>query len=354
MEQKEQGFLKQMQQSYEGMTGMRLEDASDIGIRFQILAAQLERLYREVSEAKKQSFAQTATGEYLEKHAMQRGITRKPALYAKGTAEFFREQAQGELEIAAGTVLTTANQSENPMRFETTERAVMKVGETKVLVPVQCREPGKKGNLAAGLLTVMVTPAAGIARVNNPKPIVGGEDEEGDEELRERLTACFRMVTNGTNEAFYYHKAMEYPEVRSAKVLPRVNGAGSVAVLVWGEGVNENLLRRMKEEIGAIKEINVDLTVERATEKPTEIQMQIAVKDGYGYEDIEKVCRQAIERLLGQGQIGAPLYTARLSGELLRCEGVENCRIVAPSEDIFPSKREIVTLSKLTVSQMSR
>ena len=162
------------------------------------------------------------------------------------------------------------------------------------------------------------------------------------------------MVTNGTNEAFYYHKAMEYPEVRSAKVLPRVNGAGSVAVLVWGEGVDENLLRRMKEEIGAIKEINVDLTVERATEKPTEIQMQIAVKDGYGYEDIEKVCRQAIERLLGQGQIGAPLYTARLSGELLRCEGVENCRIVAPSEDIFPSQREIVTLSKLTVSQMSR
>lgn len=99
MEQKEQEFLKQMQQSYEGMTGMRLEDASDIGIRFQILAAQLERLYREVSEAKKQSFAQTATGEYLEKHAMQRGITRKPALHAKGTAEFFREQAQESLKL---------------------------------------------------------------------------------------------------------------------------------------------------------------------------------------------------------------------------------------------------------------
>lgn len=354
MEQKEQGFLKQMQQSYESLAGMRLEDASDIGIRFQILAAQLERLYREVSEAKKQSFAQTATGAYLEKHAMQRGIVRKPALYAKGAAEFFREQAEGELEIAAGTVLTTANQSENPMRFETTERAVMKAGEKRVLIPVQCREPGKKGNLAAEMLTVMVTPAAGIARVNNPNPIVGGEDEEKDEELRERLAACFRMVTNGTNEAFYYHKAMEYPEVRSAKVLPRVNGAGSVGIVVWGDGADEGVLRRMKEEIGAVKEINVDLTIEKAKEKPTEVAAQIAVKDGYSYQDVGKVCSQAIEQLFEQGQIGAPIYTARLNGELLRCEGVENCRIIAPTDDIFPSQREIATLSKVTVSQMSR
>ena len=33
-------FLEQMQQSYEQLAGMRADDASDVGIRFKILAVQ--------------------------------------------------------------------------------------------------------------------------------------------------------------------------------------------------------------------------------------------------------------------------------------------------------------------------
>ena len=78
-------FLEQMQQSYEQLTGMRADDASDVGIRFKILAEQLSKIKEELEFAKQQSFPQTATGEDLEMHALERGIFRKKATCANGS-----------------------------------------------------------------------------------------------------------------------------------------------------------------------------------------------------------------------------------------------------------------------------
>ena len=41
-------FLEQMQQSYEQLAGMRADDASDVGIRFKILAEQLSKIKEEL------------------------------------------------------------------------------------------------------------------------------------------------------------------------------------------------------------------------------------------------------------------------------------------------------------------
>lgn len=53
---------------------MRADDASDVGIRFKILAEQLSKIKEELEFAKQQSFPQTATGENLETHALERGV----------------------------------------------------------------------------------------------------------------------------------------------------------------------------------------------------------------------------------------------------------------------------------------
>lgn len=162
------------------------------------------------------------------------------------------------------------------------------------------------------------------------------------------------MVTNGTNTAFYYNKAMSYEGVSSVKVLPRVNGVGTVGIVVYGPGVDEDLLARMKEEIGQIKEINVELTVEQATEKQTEVSVEIAVSDGYSYEDVSAVCKKAVEEYMKAQKIGKALYLALLMREVLNCEGVANCRVKLPQADVYPLEKEILVLSECTVSQMER
>ena len=91
-----QDFLQKMQQRYEELTGIPADEASDIGIRLRILAEQLELLYQQLEEEKKQAFAQTATGLALEQHAQQKGLQRRKAVAAQGEVTFSRTAAADE------------------------------------------------------------------------------------------------------------------------------------------------------------------------------------------------------------------------------------------------------------------
>ena len=95
-----ESFLEQMKQGYQQRTGIPVDSASDVGIRFAVLAEQLALLQQELETAQQQAFAQTATGQALEMHAAQRGLSRKQAVCASGTAVFSREEAaQADIPI---------------------------------------------------------------------------------------------------------------------------------------------------------------------------------------------------------------------------------------------------------------
>ena len=97
-----QDFLQKMQQRYEELTGIPADEASDIGVRLRILAEQLELLYQQLEEEKKQAFAQTATGLALEQHAQQKGLQRRKAIVAQGEVIFSRTAAADEPIDRAG------------------------------------------------------------------------------------------------------------------------------------------------------------------------------------------------------------------------------------------------------------
>lgn len=347
-----QDFLQKMQQRYEELTGIPADEASDIGIRLRILAEQLELLYQQLEEEKKQAFAQTATGLALEQHAQQKGLQRRKAVAAQGEVTFSRTAAADEpIVIPQGVFLTVPSGS---IRYVTVQPVTLQAGQTQVKSVVRCQTTGKSGNVAAGSLTVMVTPVQGIAAVYNEQAILSGEDAEGDEALRQRLLDSFRQVSNGTNQAFYYDRAMSYPGVRCAKVIPRVNGVNTVGILLHGAGVNEALIAQMQEEIGQLKEINVDLSIKKAKEKPQQIEVEIAVEDGYSFEDISTLCQQAVGRMMERQKIGQGLFPALVCREIFTCEGVENCRVKLPAQDLYPLSGEIFTLSDCKISRMAK
>ena len=165
-------FLEQMQQSYEQLAGMRADDASDVGIRFKILAEQLSKIKEELEFAKQQSFPQTATGENLEMHALERGIFRKQATRAKGTVRFSRESAASEDILIPQGIFLTCSQTEGnhgtDIRFVTTSEVTLRQGQTSVDAPVECQTEGSRGNLAAGILNVMITRGPGTGRRRGP------------------------------------------------------------------------------------------------------------------------------------------------------------------------------------------
>ena len=189
-----------------GETSGYLPSAScDLAARMYAAAAQIQGLYLQAQWLLDQSFPQTAKGEYLERHAQLRGLSRGIATCAAGVLRFGLSTAVGsDLTIKSGTVCMTAS----GVRFATTDQAALKSGLLYVDVPAVALEPGKKGNVAAGSVTIMAAMPVGITACTNPAAFSGGDDAEDDEALRRRLLDSYRRLPNGANAAYYEQTAL--------------------------------------------------------------------------------------------------------------------------------------------------
>lgn len=346
-----QSILDTMQQRYTQLSGVAPNDASDISIRLKVLAQQIYELYQSVDNVTKQTFPQTAEGDWLELHASQRGLTRKPKSFASGQVMFYRNNATSRAILIPKGVLLSAK-TPNEARYETTKDVTLPTGSEEVLAPVQCVSPGISGNVAAGIITVMITPVPGIGNVNNPLPVSGATEQESDEELRLRLFDTYKQTTNGTNSSFYYNMACSYPGVSSANVIPRWNGVGTVKVVIHGDGVDANLVSRIAADMNATKELNVVVTVQKATLNAINIAVEILVEDGFNFDDVSNECKIKLQNLIKRQKVGATLYRSQIIKELVQCQGVQNCVVSGPSVDVSCSGTKIITLGSLSILEI--
>jgi uncharacterized phage protein gp47/JayE len=74
-----------------------------------------------------------------------------------------------------------------------------------VTLPIVALEPGRAGNLGSGSITVMPTPPRGVdGGVINEDPLIGGEEAESDDQLRERAKHALERAGNATLNAIKY------------------------------------------------------------------------------------------------------------------------------------------------------
>ena len=73
-----------MKTAFEEKTGTALADGGDRAVRLYAAAAEIYALYVYNDWLKRQSFPQTAEGDYLDSHGQMRGITRTAASRARG------------------------------------------------------------------------------------------------------------------------------------------------------------------------------------------------------------------------------------------------------------------------------
>ncbi len=160
---------------------------------FRLPAKKVYALYLQSEWVRRQCFPQTAEGEMLDQHAALRGIERRAAVPSVGVIHFFAsEPAAADCAIEKGTVCMTTGL----VRFETTEEAVLRQGETETRVAAQAVEAGAGGNVAAGTIVRMTVPPVGISGCSNPEAFTGGLDAEEDEALRSRVLETFRRMSS--------------------------------------------------------------------------------------------------------------------------------------------------------------
>ncbi|MEU3461972.1 baseplate J/gp47 family protein [Streptomyces sp. NPDC006733] len=157
---------------------------------------EIATVYQEINEAYKSAFVDTATGRSLDYVVSILGVTRRTAEYAEGLVTFFRVAAvDGNITIPAGTRLAGGG-----VVFTSTQPRTLQRGQVRIDVPVRADTgfAGAAGLVAAGVISEMTQPVAGIERVTNLDPTIRAAADETDDELRDRARAALRASGKAT------------------------------------------------------------------------------------------------------------------------------------------------------------
>ena len=345
-------ILERMTAAYSEYAGFVPPKESDIMLRLRVLAGEVYRLEAEAEYMKRQMFPVTAEGEYLDRHAAERGITRRPAAYASGQVLFFPENEEhDEILVPAGTEVCTFD---SLSRYVTLSDAVITPSHDRVLADVVALTPGAVSNALGGNVTVIVTPVLGVGRVYNPFVFTGGADEESDDELRQRIIDSFVNVDNGANAAYYRNIALSVQGVYSASVIGKARGAGTVDVYISGRGNSApaSVKSAVQTLMNERRELNTNVLVRDPEAVYVSVDIEIEIEPGYDFAAVAQEVRAAVaDRIDGLG-VGADVKISDIGEVVYHIKGVADYHFVNNTgSDTAIAYNKYPTADLVTVSE---
>lgn len=345
-------IYSEMKSSFAQRSGRELSDDCDMAVRMYAAAAQIEALYIYNDWVKKQCFPQTAEGEFLDRHAQMRGLSRNPAVTASGTIRFFlNEISEEDVTVSAGTVCMTAAET----YFVTEEDAVITAGSLCADAAACAVNAGRGGNVEAGAVAYMSAMPVGVSSCRNMTAFSGGADAEEDEALRERVLASFRRLPNGANKAYYEKETLSVPGVGAVTVIPKNRGQGTVDIIFSGEdGIpSQELIEEVENKLNASREICVDIQVSAPEAVTVNISAEVDVESGYEFSDVSAAVENALNDHFGGRLLGKDITIAKLGNIIYGVEGVRNYSISEPAADIAVTEEQLPVIGTVTVSAWS-
>ncbi len=240
-------------------------------------ALEITNIYAALDDMMEETFADTASREYLIRLAASRGIAPYPAAKAVVLAKYIPDTAA----VSEGMEFTSDAMVYRVM--EKTEDGTCKL---------ECTQPGEIGNAYLGEV-MPVDYVEGLESMQIAKVLIYGEDEEDTEAFRKRYMDSFQANSFGGNRADYQKKAMAVAGVGAVKVIPVWNGAGTVKLVILGADYGK-ASHELLQEVQAVFDPNRDglgsglapighrVTIDTVTE--TEVQIAAAITFDAGYE----------------------------------------------------------------------
>ena len=179
-------------------------------------------------------FHMFAAGQWLDLHAADIGMVRRPATCATGTLTI---ETSEEIYLPEGFIFCVPSDgSTSAQDFITLEEVT---GSGTLEVRIQAVDAGTVGNVKADSITIMKTPLRGIISITNAERLTGGVEAESDDSLRQRIDDFFasRGLSFVGNKKDYMRWAKEVAGVGAVHVIPCAFGKNTVKiVLVDGNG----------------------------------------------------------------------------------------------------------------------
>lgn len=342
-------ILERMNDKFEEISGYEADRVSDIGIRMKVLAGEIYSLGTSIDWIKRQMFPSTATGEQLELHAAQRGLSRNSGKKSRGLISFKLDNpVDYEFIIPMGTICTTSDGSKN---FITTADAAIVAGGTLITSYAEAEQTGKQYNVQPDEITTIVTYFSVGIKIETSSSFVGGEDDEDDESLRKRLEYSFKNIPNGANKAYYISLATDVDGVQSASVIDTIEDTGRLDIYAAGRGagIDATTLSLVRTSILANHCSGISVSVHSAETQSVDVNVSIEVKSGYSSADVSNNVENAIEEFFLQMGVGNKLILAELGEVIFHVEGVQNYSF-SNMQDIIFNLRTLPVVGNISVS----
>lgn len=257
-----------------------------------------------LSNAIKNIFPQYAEGIFLDYHAANRGLIRRPPGYAA---------AKLKVTGIAGTripknfkVSTEAAHEESGVVFLFDEEVM--IPESGILETIATAEQsGVIGNVNAETIRLQVKPMKGIVSLINEAPAYGGYSAEDDELLRQRIAEYDLMqgLSFVGSMADYRRWASEVVGVGSVEVIPANDETGLVTLIVMDNTGNPaslelcesiyNHIMRPDSPYERLAPINANLKVMAPKAVPINVQVKVFLEENYDNPPIDKFKANLIE-----------------------------------------------------------
>lgn len=347
-------ILDRMTAGYASYAGFAPAEESDIMIRLRVLAGEIYRLKVNGEFVERQMFPSTATGDYLDRHAAQRGLSRKEAVKAAGQVTFYPEMPEHpDIMIPAGTEVCTYM---DMRRFRTDSAVLLAENAQSVTADASAVEAGAASNARAGTVNIIATPITGVGGVSNEAEFVNGADRESDEELRSRVIDSYVNIVNGANAAYYRSLALSVPGVYAASVIPRARGNGTVDVYICDRGraaspaVKAQVQQLMNEE----RELNVDVLVRDPAAVGVQLYIRIAVAPGYDFNAVAGEVSAAVRAYINDRGIGGDVLLCKVGEVICHIKGVDSYRFLENyGTDVIVGDSRYPVAGTITVREQS-
>lgn len=280
-------------------------------------AAELAQMYMQLDVVLNQTFADSATGVYLEKRCAERGIMRTPATCAVVQGEFAPE----------GINMIGKRFSCGSYNYVVTE------GSSGAYELV-CETTGELPNAVMGNL-IPIDYIPGLERAVITEILIPGEDAESDESLRNRYFENLSSQAFGGNIADYEQKTKAIDGVGGVKVTPVWNGGGTVKLTIIAADASVPsgaLVEQVQGEMEHIAPIGHLVTVDAVTAIPVNVATKITYKEGWDWATAGEYIEKAIAsyfKELSENWDAVDRLMVRTSGieqKIMSCEGVKDAQ----------------------------
>lgn len=271
------------------------------------------------------------------------GISRTPAQFAEGKVRLTAQTGMGPYSITAGSFWVG---TPGGLRYVAMENATVPQGGY-VDVRVRAESPGAAYNVAAGDISVVLTPYPGLSVTNlSGWLITAGRDAEMDEELRERCRA--RWATLGcvrVADAYVQMAKDAAPAITKVAVYAGLRGQGTVDVVVWGDGgIGSADVAAANAYIQDRKDLVADVSVYAATPRTITLSGTVYVRAG-AVSLVQSDVSNAIAALERSIPIGGVVYDDALIAALRASSYVIDVDLSAPVGDTALAQTEAAVIS---------